>query len=130
MEDVVLDASWVLKWILREKEEGVAEARRLHDRIVTGEVRAMAPEILLAEVVNVMYRKKKFGRWEILEFIEMISDGRIGLVALDSFKFSELIEMMEQRRVTVYDAYYLVLAEKNGCKVMSFDRKIREVNLR
>src|SRR3989304_7307156 len=76
---------------------------------------------MLAEVTNVMFWKKKFGKEQILEFVEVLSDGKIGFVALDRFVTSDLLEVMERKKVTVYDAYYLILAKKHNCRLMSFD---------
>jgi predicted nucleic acid-binding protein len=124
MQDVVLDASYVLKWILSENEVGVEEVREMQKKMIDGGIRALAPAILLAEIINVLFWKKKFITGDILDFLGLIGDGRIQIVPLDSFEPSEILEMMNRRKVGVYDAYYLVLAEKYKCKLMSFDKKL------
>ena len=126
MKTVVLDASFVLKWILTEKEEGVLQARELHSQIIRGEIRAIAPEIILAEIVNVMFWKNKFENIDILNFVGMLQDGRVGLIPIDQFNFQNLLQIMSKKKITIFDAYYVSLAETNECEIMSFDKKLTD----
>ncbi len=54
--EVVVDASVVVKWFV--KEEGSEEALRLRDRYVEGEIQIIAPELITFEVLNALYFKR------------------------------------------------------------------------
>ena len=127
MTTVVLDASVVLKWILPDNEELVEEAKKLHDQIISGELRAVAPESILVEVANVMFWKKRFKKKEIISFLGHLGDGVINIVSYYNFEISELLDIMDQDNLSIYDAYYVLLAKKNDCKVITLDEKILKI---
>jgi predicted nucleic acid-binding protein len=129
MTEIVLDASAVLKWILVEEEGDLSEVRKLQKKIRGGELRVLVPEILFTEVINVLYWKK-FAKEKILEFLQVLRDGRFAVEPMDRFGDEELLEIMEEYNVTVYDAYYVVLAERNRCKLLSFDKKLKDIYIR
>lgn len=127
MTTIVLDASVVLKWILLDNEELVEEARRLHDRILSQELRAIAPESLLIEVANVMFWKMKFKKEEIINFLGRLTAGIVEIVPFYSFEVGDLLEIMDRYSLSIYDAYYVLLAIKNECKVVTLDKKILKI---
>lgn len=127
MTTIVLDASVVLKWILLDNEELVEEARKLHDQILSRELKAIAPESILTEVANVMFWKMKFGKKEIVNFLGRLTAGIVEIVPFYSFKVCDLLEIMDQYGLSIYDAYYVSLAIKNECKVVTLDKKILKI---
>lgn len=124
MVDLVLDANIVLKWILTKDEQLVEEARKLHDLIIAGKVRAFAPELMLVEVANVMFWKQGYKNADILEFLNLLRDGRIVLAGWEKFEWKELLGIMKDYKLTIYDAYYVYLAKKNNCKMVTLDEKL------
>ena len=127
MTTVVLDACVVLKWILSDSEELVEEARKLHDQIISQELRAIAPESILIEVANVMFWKKRFKKEEIINFLNHLSNGAIKIVPFYSFELPELLHVMDQYKLSIYDAYYVSLAKKNDCKMVTLDKKLSKI---
>ena len=128
MRTIVLDASVVLKWILLDGEDLVDEAKRWHDRIASGELRAVAPESILVEIANVMFWKKRFKKKEITSFLSYLGNGIINVVPYYSFEISELLDIMDQYDLSIYDAYYVSLAKKNDCKVITLDKRILKIS--
>lgn len=127
MTTMVLDASVVLKWILLDNEELVEEARKLHDRILSQKLKAIAPESLLIEVANVMFWKMKFKKGEIINFLGRLTAGIVEIVPFYSFEVGDLLEIMDRYSLSIYDAYYVLLAIKNECKVVTLDKKILKI---
>lgn len=123
MEEMVVDASVVLKWVLVDSEEDVEEAKQWYDRSVTGEVVLVAPDILVAEITNVMFWKKGFDREQTVGFLDHL-EGKINCMPIGELGKSEVLETMEKYKVSVYDAYYLVLAMKKQTKVITLDKKL------
>ena len=89
-------------------------------------MQVLVPEILFTEIINVLYWKK-FAKEKILEFLQVLREGRFGVEPMDRFGDEELLEIMEGYKVTVYDAYYVVLAKRNKCKLLSFDKKLKGI---
>ncbi len=127
MTTIVLDASVVLKWILLDEEESVGEAKKLLDRIVGRELRAIAPDSILVEIANVMFWKKRFEKKEIVSFITYLGGGVINLVSSHNFEVSDLLDVMGEFDLTIYDAYYVLLAKRNDCQVVTFDKTILKI---
>lgn len=110
-----------------DSEDLVEEAKNLHDQIVSQELTAFAPELILVEVANVMFWKKRFKKEKIIDFLNFLNDGRINMVSYYNFELSELLEVMDEYKLSVYDAYYVCLAKRNDCKVVTLDEKMSKV---
>lgn len=128
MRTVVLDASVILKWILLDNEELVDEARSLHDQILGRRIRAIVPESVLIEVANVMFWKKGFKKTDIEQLVSHLKSGIMVIVPYSSFEISELVDTMKQHGLSIYDAYYVLLAKKNECKVVTLDKMILKID--
>lgn len=127
MEVIVVDASVVLKWVLEKNEQNAAEARGLLKKVLAGEVRALVPEVVMGEIINVMMWKKDFGIEEILEFVDFLENQVLVIVGNEKFEWKSLMEIMKKYNLAIYDAYYVLLAEKERCKVVSVDKKMIKV---
>jgi predicted nucleic acid-binding protein len=118
---LVIDASVAAKWYL--PEEHSAEAERLLDE---GFLRH-APEALFAEVANVLW-KRCHQRGEITA--EQVGAIRACLeaVPLEVYPTRDLLDdavaiALETGR-TVYDAIYVALADRLGCRLVTADRRL------
>jgi len=121
---VVLDANIILKWVLRQNEESVAEAATLHDLILKREITALVPELALSEAANVMFWKKGFVKQDIIVFLDVLQDGRLTIVPFFEFDTADILDVMQQYRLSDYDACCVCLAKKNNCKILSLDKRI------
>lgn len=88
--------------------------------------RAIAPELLVAEMGNVIHKKRKFGELDDQESKQLLSD-LLG-VPIRLFAHRPLVErafeMAQEQNLTVYDALYLALAEEHGAVLFSADEKM------
>jgi predicted nucleic acid-binding protein len=119
MRRCVLDASVVVKWFL--DEENSESARALQSQ----EIEISAPQFLLVEVANVLWKHVRKGEFEA------VIGARI-LLALeevpilwheDSGLFLEAYRLATQAGRTVYDCLYLTLARAAGCPLITADWK-------
>lgn len=123
MTKLVLDASIVLEWLAQGKQADAS--LQIHKDILEGKIAAWAPDFLLVEVANILFWKKKFSAKDIQLFIETIMS--IGIHFDDEPNYlhtQTMIDLIDQYRVTAYDAQYLYLAKKLECKLMSFDKQL------
>ena len=58
MERIVIDSGVVIKWFLDEPL--FPQARRIRDQYRTGAITLAAPDLLYAEVGNILWKKQQF----------------------------------------------------------------------
>jgi predicted nucleic acid-binding protein len=118
---VVVDASVAVKWFV--PEELSTEARRL----LAPEYELLAPDLLWAELGNVLWKKHR--RREL-------DEGTAGRLLRDfsrvpiEFHASEpwieaALDVAIRHGVTAYEGLYLALAAGNRCRVVTADRRLQ-----
>ena len=121
---VVLDASVAVKWLLPEADS--EKARGVLSAWNAGRLELVAPDLLLGEVANVLWKKagkreldrrqaaRLFGDFMLLN-LPLVAVKSLVLAALD---FSFLHEH------PVYDCIYVALAAREQCALLTADRKL------
>lgn len=117
MNDVVLDASVVLKWFLSARERGHEPATELRRQYESGRLRVAVPSLLFLEVLNVAGRR--WG-WDGPALEDLAA--ALGALGFD-VREAELgaVAAWVARGLTAYDAAYVALAEELGAEVVSDD---------
>lgn len=122
MREVVLDASVVLKWFRSEGEGNLEAAQGLRSQFEAGELRVLAPPLLMLELVNVAARRWKWSRTRLERLANALPNA--GFVLIEP----ELPRVARWAAVglTAYDAAYVALAEQVGVDLITDDREIAE----
>ena len=119
---VVVDASVVLKWQL-DDEEYIPQATTLrNDFYAQGAIKAIAPHLLIYEVVNGILtatRRKRLDSDKALEVMNNLIE--LG-VELKEVEPARVLELALEHNLAAYDAAYLALAESEGCELWTGDR--------
>ena len=116
---IVVDASVAAKWYIQEPETPFAEAVRDEGPVV-------APDLIVAEVMNAAWKHTRLGRFS--------SDQARRLAHSLPTAFAELIPIAELARAAmeiavaldhpVYDAFYLAAAERVGAPMVTADDRL------
>jgi predicted nucleic acid-binding protein len=77
----VIDASVIVKWFV--EEENSSKAMEIRDRYIGGELRLIAPEIIIFEVLNALYYKNLFSEDEMKGIGEALQSYSIELYSLE-----------------------------------------------
>lgn len=121
---LVIDASVAVKWFV--PEAGSTEARALLDRSERWEVALLAPELVLIETAHVLRGRVRQGEVTVTE----------ARTALDRlfFTFSRIVpdEALVKAAlgisfdlpVSVYDALYVALANRDDAELVTADRRL------
>ena len=119
---IVLDASVVLKWFL--KEEDTPRAIEFLESHISGDGHIAIPELLYYEVANALATKTALSEKDVLAALR-------NLLGLDlvgySFGADEHIKAAQlamNSGITVYDASYPVLAQSLGIDFVTADRRL------
>ncbi|HPD17912.1 MAG TPA: type II toxin-antitoxin system VapC family toxin [Planctomycetota bacterium] len=120
---VVLDASVVLKWALRD-EAGAAQALEYRERHRAGIEPAAVPEVLFYEAANAIVCCGRL----TADQAEAAWNGLLAVdLAVYSLRSSAMCRAMELARLSgaaAYDTCYVALAEALGCDFVTADRKL------
>ena len=121
MSTVVIDASVAVKWFLPEVHAAAAR------RVLRGRRTLLAPDLIWAEVGNVMWKKRRIGEVTADEARTVLKTFR--QFPLETCTTKVLLEpaweLGERLGITVYDSLYLVLAMHRRCQLITADAHLR-----
>ena len=123
MNDVVLDASVVVKWFHSEGERHLDAARSLRAEFEAGELLVFAPPLLRFELVNVAGRRWGWAESALVELALALQELGFEYVEPDL----ERVAIWTARGLTAYDAAYVAVAEENALRLITDDELIVEV---
>jgi len=120
VNDVVLDASVVLKWFHSEGEEHLKRAGQLRAQFEAGQLRVLAPQVLWLELLNVAARRWGWPQPKLEQLAVRLE--QLGFELLEP----ELVSVAKWAAsgLTAYDAAYVAIAEHAGAQVITDDRHI------
>jgi len=109
---IVLDASVVLKWVLRD-EAGASAALVWRHRHLEGMERVAVPTLMFYEVANAMVFSGRLTAEQADESWDVESGSML-----------RAMELARTAGTSVYDACYVALAEALGCDFVTADTKL------
>lgn len=118
----VVDASVVLGWLLRDPVPRSYQAV-LADH-VSGRTPAVAPELLMYEVANVLACGAGLPGEGARQGLANLAALEIDTLSLGAREYELSLELALDHRITVYDASYIVLAKALGARFVTADRKL------
>ena len=117
MKKIVVDASVVIKWFIPEIHAKAAI------RLLDAPTRFLAPDLIYAEVGNILWKKLRSG-----ELTQDAADGILNDFKKIPFEITESQLLLEivwqiatQHQRTVYDSLYLALAFTKNCLFATAD---------
>jgi len=119
---IVLDASIILKLIFEEKDTPLA--LQLRENHITGEDKIAAPELLYYELANVLATKVLISVKNASSALAKIFNLEIETFTLGIEEFLSSIGVSHKYTISVYDASYVVLAERLNCDFITADVKL------
>jgi predicted nucleic acid-binding protein len=125
--NVVIDASVLIKFFIPEILWEKAE--ELNARVAEGDLRLLAPDLIFAEVGNIIWKKhrmKELTRSVAEEIVEAIVFMPI-VVETSKALLLLAVDMAVAYDITVYDAMYVSLAKVYETVLLTADRKLVEI---
>ena len=116
---LVVDASVVAQWVLPQEGSARAAALRSEERLI-------APALVAAEVGNAIWKAVRRGdvaRDDALAAMEGALLPLDELIPTEDLRLRALALAMELDH-PVYDCFYLALAEREQCPLVTADRKL------
>ena len=122
MRPLVIDASVAVKWFLPENHS--SEALLIRDKFVDGECKLIAPDLMLSELANVLWkRRESIDEATALDIIRDLLALGVGLVPSEQI-IVRAYRLASGHNRTVYDSMYLALAESRNCDMVTADERL------
>jgi predicted nucleic acid-binding protein len=129
VKPAVIDASVAIKWVV--EEEGTSQALTVLQRATL-----MAPELLIAECANVLWKKVR--RKELSGDEALLAARLLAAASIELVPSRPLLETATRLAIDLdhpaYDCLYLALAIDKGCPFITADngflRKLDQARLR
>jgi predicted nucleic acid-binding protein len=124
MTRVVVDSSVAIKWFIPESLW--SHARRLLDGYETGMLDLLAPDLIYAELGNIVWKKQAVHGLSA-------EDARQVIAALSALNLqitpsaallAEAYPLAVSHRRTIYDALYIALSLRERCPFVTADEKL------
>jgi predicted nucleic acid-binding protein len=116
---VVVDASVAIKWVVQEPGSDAALALRRG--------RLLAPDLLIAECANILWKKARLGehtKAEALVAASLLEHADIELAPMRPL-LRRATALSVALSHPAYDCFYLALAETRACALVTADDRLR-----
>jgi len=124
MDKVVVDSSVAIKWFVVELYS--TEARRILDDYRAGTLTLLAPDLINAEIGNIVWKKHRFQGLAVADEKQIIGEFRkLKLELISSATLlDEAYRLAVAHQRTVYDALYIALGVREHCLFVTADEKL------
>lgn len=119
----VLDTSVVVKWFSSEKEQHLALAQEIFRDILNKKIVVYSPEILLLELANALLISKKIDARNTIDSCKILLKSPIIFVSPVPQLVFQAIKYASIYKMTIYDAFYVAIADNQKCKIITSDKK-------
>jgi predicted nucleic acid-binding protein len=127
LSGIVVDASIALSWCFPDEQTPLSI--KILDMLKAGEP-AVVPSFWCVEVLNTLLMGEKRGRIKPEQTEAFLGDLRTLAPLLDFASFEQVCGVVQklsrEHRLTPYDALYLELALRSGCRLATLDQAQRE----
>jgi len=124
MDKIVVDANVAIKWFVTEPLS--AQARKILDGYESDALVLYAPDLIDAEVGNVVWKKHRFQGLTLDDAQQVIDEFRKLTIALTPTGelLNEAFHLAIAHGRTVYDSLYLALSLREQCPYITADEKL------
>lgn len=124
---LVVDASAILSRLLPDEGQN-GEVSKAFEDYEKGRLELVAPVLLRYEVANAL-RSLVLSKRASVETVKLIYAGFSSLeMMFFEINFEEVLLMAVSRKISVYDASYLFLAKKLKARLLTLDKRLRELS--
>ena len=122
----VLDTSVVIKWFSSHGEADLENALSLRDAITATDCTVTVPDLLFYELANALRHNPHFSCADVKDALASISNMGFAVNEADSALLARSLEIAFEYNTTVYDAYFMALAESVGSHFITADYRFHE----
>jgi len=124
MNEIVIDASVVVKWFIEEIDSD--KARFLRDKFIDGKIELIIPSLLYFEVLNALKYSQLFDPTELDDAGESLENYGFNVITIKKEICKHMIKVAVEHEMSIYDASYVGLSIGLGKLFCTADEKIIE----
>ena len=121
-EKIVVDASVAVKWFNLEEYSDIADSMK--EAHIRGNIRLVAPSLIVFEVANALRYNPDLGLSDVKNAVEDMLDLQISLVNPYPTLMERAVELAYKYGVTVYDSCCVSLAKEIGSIFYTADERL------
>lgn len=121
----VVDASYVLSFLMAD--EGSQEVDDFFDLYTKGVIQCSSSSILSLEVLNALVMASRRKRVTEAQAKELAQKFLALQISLDVSDYAQCMSTALNYSITVYDASYLVLAQREGIQLKTHDSQLKKI---
>lgn len=124
MADLVVDSGVAIKWFVPEPYS--TEARRILNDYQTGALSFLAPDLINAELGNIVWKKHLFQGLDATD-AQTVIDAFLKVtftVTPSAALIEDAYRLAVTHRRTVYDMLYMALSIRKNCKFVTADERL------
>lgn len=121
----VVDASYVLSFLMAD--EGSKEVDDFFDLYTKGVIQCSSSSILSLEVLNALVMASRRKRVTEAQAKELAQKFLALQISLDVSDYAQCMSAALNYSITVYDASYLVLAQREGIQLKTHDSQLKKI---
>jgi len=121
MRGFVLDTSVILKWFSESGESDLDRALQLRQSMLEGNIFFVVPDLLFYELANALRHNPNFSMKDVEQAVHSVFEMGLEVQSVDGEVMGEAISLAFKHNITVYDAYFLALAKKEGKPFITAD---------
>ena len=126
MTGYVLDTSVVIKWFSSHGEADLENALKLRDAIIASDCAVTVPDLLFYELANALRHNPNFSCGDVKDAVAAIYDMGFVVREADACLLARSLEIAFEYNTTVYDSYFMALAESLGTHFITADYRFHE----
>ncbi len=126
MKSYVLDTSVVIKWFSEHDEDDQEKALILREQILEGNCLITIPELLFYELANALKHNPRFDANDVRDAVNSVIDMHFDIKGMDLETMDTAIDIAFKFNVTVYDAYFLSLSQRENKPFLTADYRFAE----
>lgn len=124
MEDLVIDSSVAVKWVIEEDDSD--KAQLILDEYQDEKIALQAPAIIHAEFGNIIWKKQIFQGLSVADAEAAIKKFQqlSFILTPTTALFDDAFKIAVKYRRTFYDSLFLSLSERENCQFVTSDEKL------
>ena len=119
---LVLDALVIVKWFTQEEKR--SEALEIREKFINQKIDIVVPDLILYEISNALRYNPRFDEEDVKEAIDSLIKMELNIITPTKDIIERAIEISFLKNISVYDAYYIALAENIGFDLVTADEKL------
>jgi predicted nucleic acid-binding protein len=121
----LVDANWILRYLLRDDEALFLRASALLEKVKTGDEKVIIPESVFAECTYILIKIYKVDRSTVAEKLRDLFDYK-GVVNGDKKDLADALLLFGRTNLSIVDCILCAKSKNHGLSLFTFDKNLQK----